>query len=285
MRGAWPVLAAALLGLSACGDLPHPFLGRLGAAGQKLVVPPPARLAVPGDPAQGEAGKVFAASLAAVLVKRGVPAVAGPAHPGDWQLRIGSKPEAGLPRPHFVVFDPAGHARGATDGAVVTAGLWREGTKQDLASVANADSGAIATLLRRIRLADEESNPNSLVNRAPRLAFLGVSGAPGDGNHSLALAMEHDLPMLGLSLQKRTVGADFTLSGKVMTAPAGAGQIEVEIDWMVADARGRSLGKVVQLHDLQAGTVSGYWGDVAAVAAGEAANGVKTVIDNAIHAP
>jgi hypothetical protein len=42
---------AALLALTACGDLPQPFLGRPGATAQRLSQPPPSRLAVPA-PAQ-----------------------------------------------------------------------------------------------------------------------------------------------------------------------------------------------------------------------------------------
>jgi hypothetical protein len=43
---------------------------------------------------------------------------------------------------------------------------------------------------------------------------------------------------------------------------------------------GDELGRVVQLHDIEPGSLNGAWGDVALVVAQEAAGGVRDVILN-----
>ena len=58
----------------------------------------------------------------------------------------------------------------------------------------------------------------------------------------------------------------------------------VEIVWTVRHAQGRNAGheagKATQLHDVPAHSLDGYWGDVAAAAADEAAGGIHEVISN-----
>ena len=273
---------AILALLAGCGDLPRPFQGRPGAAARLLAQPPPARLAVPMPTSAllpDAAARTYAEAVTAALVAREVPAVAGPPHPGDWGLGLSAELHGETVTPRFTVTDPTGKTQGSTDGPPVTAGAWASGTPDVLTHEAAAAGPEIATLLTRIDARLRRSDPNSLVNRAPRVLVGEVTGAPGDGNRALALEMRRQLPQLGEMVQDTPQGADFTVTGEVHTAPNPDGTTRVEISWHVTDAQGHDLGKVVQLNDVPGGTLNGLWGDVALVVAQQAAGGVKDVID------
>ncbi|MGC8468607.1 MAG: hypothetical protein ACP5NI_01750, partial [Acetobacteraceae bacterium] len=167
----------------------------------------------------------------------------------------------------------------------ISAAAWTAAEPGAIAAEAAAIAPALTALLRRIRLAEEESNPQSLVNRPARIVVAPVTGAPGDGDTALTREMRADLPRLGENVQNSSKNADFTVKGTVRFGPAPAGQERVEIAWTVLDAAGHLQGKVVQLHDLPPGTVDRFWGDVAVVAAQQAAAAIKVVIDRAAGLP
>jgi hypothetical protein len=52
----------------------------------------------------------------------------------------------------------------------------------------------------------------------------------------------------------------------------------VEIQWIVKGPTDDERGRVVQLNEIPAGTLSRYWGDVAVVVASEASQGVESVL-------
>ena len=60
--------------------------------------------------------------------------------------------------------------------------------------------------------------------------------------------------------------------------PIAGNKQRIEIQWLIKNAAGNDLGKVVQLNEIPAGTLDHYWGDVAAVVATEASGGVNDVI-------
>ncbi|MCC7281238.1 MAG: hypothetical protein IT556_02570, partial [Acetobacteraceae bacterium] len=64
------------------------------------------------------------------------------------------------------------------------------------------------------------------------------------------------------------------------TEPRPGGQTYVEIGWRVTQGR-LELGKVAQLNEVPARSISGRWGDVAYVVAEEASAGVLQVLDTA----
>jgi hypothetical protein len=274
------LLCAGVL-LAGCGDLPRPFAGHPGPTAKRLAQPPPARLAVPPPGTAllpDEATTPYAAAVAAALLRREVPAVAGPARPGDWRLALTAELRGNKVVPAFTVDDPAGHPQGTAEGAPVAAAAWSQGSPAVLGQVADAAGPSIAQLLTRIEAARRQSDPNSLLNRPPRLLVQAVTGAPGDGNTQLTRQMRRILPELGEVVQETPTDVDYTVAGEVRTAAGGAGQMRVEIQWQVSDSAGREIGRVVQLNDVPAGTLDGLWGDVALVVAQEAASGVHDVI-------
>lgn len=273
-------LLAPLL-LAACGTLPQPFFGTPGRNGARLVRPPPPRLAVPAptDILLPDAqAKALAAALADNLAAREVPAIAAPAQKGDWVLGISAAVKDGAVVPTYTVRNPQGLDQGSTNGKPVPMADWASGRPDMLLAAATDGAGPVAELLTGIQAALQQADPNSLYNRPARLYVPSVSGAPGDGNQALTKQMRTRLGTLGTLVQDTPTDADFTVQGLVRVEPIAGNQIRVEIQWVVSDANGRERGRVLQLNDLPAGTLSGYWGEIASTVAQEAAGGVKDVV-------
>lgn len=275
---------ASCLALAGCGTLPQPFLGKPGHEGQILSVPPPPELVVP-PPQQAmlddQAAKTYAKLLAADLVKRDVPTVDTKATPTDWRLLTTASLSGSDVIPHFRIIGPNGHVYDHLDGAPVSASAWANGDQATLATSAESIAAKLSTDLKAINAEVQHSNPASLENRPAHVDFTGVTGAPGDGDHSLALNLRRDLDSAGIVLVKKPADADFVLTGKVKATPHGSGADIVELDWFVKDRRGKTIGRVSQLHELKKSDMVPYWGDVARAAAQQAALGIKQVIVNA----
>ncbi len=276
-------MISLLLALAGCVSLPHPFEGHLGAATMRLAAPPPSRLAVPtptGALLPSQQASLLSSDVAASLLAQEVPAMSQPAKKGDWQLRISAALRRGTVLPSYSVLAPDGAVRGTVDGAPVLASAWTGGNPDAIRQAADAAGPKLAALLTGIQAAEMQSNPNSLMNRPARIDFTGVTGAPGDGDISLARQMSVSLPDRGDTVQNSPHDADFILSGTVKVTHENASTDHVEIVWTVRTAAGALAGKVSQLHDLPAHTLDSYWGDIAVVAAQQAAGGVREVVTN-----
>jgi hypothetical protein len=287
----WSPLAALTLALAltACGTLPEPFYGDPGKVGAILSIPPAPVLVIP-TPANAmladESAPLYAADLATALSNDDVPSIRRPAAKTDWRLTITAALTGGTVTPSYTLTGPDGKTYGRVTGAPVDAQTWSNGTPAALTAQAATDAPPIVKLLESANAEVQGANPNSLENRPPKIYFAGVTGAPGDGDQSLARNMTRDLPPLGLPLTTTKADADFTVAGVVIAKPDTNKQILVQLNWLVHDANNRSIGQVTQLHDLNPSDITPYWGDIAAAAATEAANGIHTVINNAIlHKP
>jgi hypothetical protein len=277
------------LWLSACGDLPEPFIGNPGANARRLAQPPTPRLAVP---APGEmllsdaASRSFAEQLAKSLQQAEVPAVAQPSQRTDWTLMARADQHDGVVVPTFSVRDPQGKDRGNAAGAPVPAAAWSAADPTTLQQTAAEAAPKIAAVLTSIQTTLMRADPNSLYNRVPKVLVPDVTGAPGDGNTSLTREMRKRLATLGPVVQTTADGADFVVQGQVKVVPIAGRQERVEIQWIVSVPPNDERGRVVQLNEIPAGTLSRYWGDVAVVVATEASQGVENVLQRQTgHAP
>jgi hypothetical protein len=273
------------LALAACGTNPEPFYGNPGPTAARLAVPPAPILIIPTPaaallPAPG--AKLFAQDLAAALVAQDIPCMAGPLPPGAWQLIATATATGGTVIPAYKIIGPDGKTYGVTTGAAEPAALWSNADPATLTTAATTDAAPLTHTLAAINAAIQQSNPNSLENRPPRLFIGPVTGAPGDGDSSLPLNLARDLPGPDTELVTDPHRADFTVTGAITTSPSANNQILVELDWTIRDAGGRKIGQVTQLHPLDPTDITPHWGDIAAAAAAEAATGINQVVLNAV---
>jgi hypothetical protein len=72
------------------------------------------------------------------------------------------------------------------------------------------------------------------------------------------------------------------VKGLVQTAQGIKGTTRIEMQWIVSDSRSER-GRILQINEVDPRAINPYWGDTAVAAATEAANGVKSVINNAVN--
>lgn len=290
-----PLQLLLLLALASCGALPQPLFGNPGAQGALLAQPPPSRLAV-RYPAQSllpdAAATAWASAVAAALVDQEIPAdarpadarttTAGPATQGDWSLTMAADLQGATVTPSYTVTNPAGVSQGTTQGTPIPTAQWASGDPQVLKTAAVQAAPGIASLLSHIEAARRQSDPNSLLNRPTRIYLAGVTGAPGDGNRSLPREMRIKLEANGFVVQDTPKNADFEVKGEVNTGAGINGTTRIEMQWTIADSRSER-GRILQINEVDPHAISPYWGDTAVAAATEAANGIKTVVNNATN--
>jgi hypothetical protein len=268
-------------GLSACGDLPEPFLGNPGATARRLAQPltplldvPPGTDTLLPDAANQELAKQIAAALQATEV----PAMVRAPESTDWRLITRAERSGDGVRPLFSVQNPQGKEEGTAEGEVVPLQAWANADQTLLQQVAAEAGPRIGAILTSIRAAHDKADPGSLYNRAAKVQVADVTGAPGDGDQTLTQQMRARLAVLGPVVLTTPTGADFVVQGQVKVVPTPKNQERVEIQWIVKTGAGDERGRVVQLNEIPAGTLDHYWGDVAVVVATEASNGVNDVI-------
>ena len=104
-----------------------------------------------------------------------------------------------------------------------------------------------------------------------------VSGAPGDGNATLAAALARELASSGASFVDAK-GAALRIEGRVLVGAPKDGKQSITIDWRVHDKDGRALGTVSQKNEIPQGSLDGAWGRTADAAAAAAAQGIIKLI-------
>lgn len=280
---------ALLLALGACADLPQPFRNRPGAQAARLATPLAVRLAVP--PPQGAMlpdapARALANQVAAALQAQELPAVATDAPlPLDWRVDIAAERQGNAMVPRFRLLDADGRPQAVADGAPVPLRDWAEPTPETLAAVAASAAPALQKLLLQVEAARKATDPASLAAGPPRIRVGDVRGAPGDGNAALGARIREQLRAQGFAVQDTAEAASYAVEADVAVTPPARGVQRVEIQWIVSRRDGEELGRVAQLNEVPTGRLNRFWGDIAYAAAEEAADGVRTVVANAIAAP
>lgn len=287
--GRVPAALLALLALGACADLPQPYRGRPGAEGARLATPLAVRIAVP-PPSEAmlddTQSRALARQVAQALQEQEVPAVATDTPwPLDWRVEIVMERQGTNVRPRYRLLNADRTPQATVDGTAMPLQDWANPTEEIYRRMATQAAPGLARLLLQVDAARKAIDPAQLVLGPPRLRFGGVRGAPGDGNTSLATRMREFLGNQGFVVQESAEGATYGLDAVVTVTPPERGVQRVEIVWTVTRRDGEDLGRVAQLNEVPAGRLNGLWGDIAYVAAEEAADGVKTVVANAQGEP
>ena len=271
--------------LSACGDLPEPFMGNPGATARRLAVPVTPLLAVPpvtGALLPKQAERDYATLLASRLADAEVPTLAREPRRNDWRLAITAQRVDATVVPHYAVLDPRGRDTGGIDGAAFPAADWDAAASKTLEKIVDDAVPKVLAVMTSIKASRERGDPAALVNRAAKLYIPQVTGAPGDGDTALTRLIRARLTEFGPMVQVTPENADFTVKGDVAVSPLPKSRQQIEVTWTITRPNGHVTGKVAQLNSLPAGMLTPAWGDVAVAVAQEAAGGIFTIVERFI---
>jgi len=282
-RTGWLAVCAAAGWLAGC-DLPHPFEADRPPASLLAVrdTIPVAVAPVEGGPA-GTASELGAA-VAKALRQRDVAASDQSTSPVSNTLR-GSieemQTDAGKTtlRADWRLYDASGKLLGErSERAEAPATEWEKGDQAAVARLADASAAQLVGLMQ-----DEPSKPAAATASADRgrirVMVRKISGAPGDGDESLARAVAAVLQRQEVDAVAGDTGkADLYLDGEVVVAPLKDGKQHVKIVWHVRRADGADIGTVGQENDVPKGLLDGPWGDVAYSVAIAASDGIGQLV-------
>lgn len=280
-----PFLLALLLILGACSNSITPHWGNPGAASRLLAIPLAVRLAIRPPPEallDDTNARLLADAVAEGLQAADVPAIATEAPlPLDWKLDITAAVSGTSVQPRFMIRNADGREQGAVETTPVPARNWTEATPELISTVAAQAIPRVTQLLLSVQAARASASPAAIMAGPTRLRVIPITGAPGDGNTALNSRLRTFLSNQGYVMQDTAEGAAFAVTAEVSVLPVNPATQRVEIQWIVSRRDGHELGRVVQLNEVPAGSLSRFWGDVAYVAAEQAAGGVQTIIRNA----
>ncbi|NWG46718.1 MAG: hypothetical protein HXY25_09250 [Alphaproteobacteria bacterium] len=120
--------------------------------------------------------------------------------------------------------------------------------------------------------------------RSPVLIALApIDTAPGDGPQSLSTAITRALSEHGIAVLPLAPGVpgDFVLEVAVSVEPLSPQADKVALVWTVQDAAGAEVGVLSQANAVPHGMLDGPWGEVAALAAIGAAEGLVPLLRDA----
>jgi hypothetical protein len=279
------VLAAACLAVAACQPLPQPFADDKPSAAL-IAVPDNVTIAV--MPVEGEPRATAAklpAAIAQEFLKHNIPASEQSPGKASYQLdgRIeqrADQPGKSLVTVHWRLRDPRGQVVSErTDRLAAPTRDWQTGGDEPIAQLAAAGAGAMA-----VKLTGE--TPKEEQQQAPvgrtRVAVRKVSGAPGDGNTSLATSLAAVLKHQDLDLVDPAKGKpDLAVDCDVTLDPVKDSKQHVKIVWRVARVGGGEIGQVAQENDVPRGQLDRAWGDIAFSVAMAAEGGIMQLVDRA----
>ncbi len=110
------------------------------------------------------------------------------------------------------------------------------------------------------------------------ISLAAISGAPGDGNIALAVALKSSLAKLGYKIAPRGQKASYKITGEVYIGPPANGKQELAIDWKVSDIARRQLGIINQRNRITARALDKSWGKTASRAAAAAASNIAKLL-------
>ncbi len=124
-------------------------------------------------------------------------------------------------------------------------------------------------------VAPVQGSPLSTAWANPVIVIRSVEGAPGDGNQALILAIKQALRVRDFMVTEDPRQAVFQIDGKVEVAPPANGRQRAKVTWVVTTVSGGQVGRAIQENVIPAGSLNGAWGQVAAMVANAAAEGVE----------
>lgn len=272
--------------LAACGQLPRPFQPPPEASSNPLVTEAAARgvFVQPLDGVSRPMSKLLADSVVEGFLVRGIRATTNPDANSRYRLKGAARINKDDPSLPYVVlitwtlFDYAGNRVGSeVEGVFGSRRDWDFGSPEVIAEVGENAPEIISAMIGE----DEKIKEKEHQLVKPRLAVIWinpVTNAPGDGNRSLSRAIKAVIQGDGIPLARERRFAEFVLDGNVHVGDPENDLQRVEIVWTVSTTDRREIGRATQKNLVEAGTFSGAWGEVAAIVAEAALEGIQGVL-------
>jgi hypothetical protein len=270
-------LALAALA-AACQPLPHPFADDRPPAAL-LRVRDVAGVAI--APVEGEPAAVAATlgtAMASALLKRDIPASDKTTSLGSYQLYgrlIETRPPHGKASltANWRLYDAGGRTVGEHSARVEgEPSEWESEDAPAIKQLAGLSAEGLAPLLQ------EEAPVEAAAGGRTRVAIREISGAPGDGAKSLAVAVAAVLKQQDLAIVDNGQPADLYVDGEVSVTPVKPNAQHVKIVWHVHRADGVEIGTAGQENDVPKGLLDGPWGDLAYNVALGAGDGLMQLV-------
>jgi len=154
---------------------------------------------------------------------------------------------------------------------------WEYGDPRMIRSVGKAAAKPFASMVR----IEPEPEPEPVLPGVPQAAkvlIAAVKGATGDGNLTLTREMKAAAKLARIAITELPDVATHILQGVVsFEAPTGTRQ-RVTIVWTMSAPDGTEVGKATQENIIDAGSLDGAWGPVAAIVANAATQGVDDIL-------
>ncbi len=110
------------------------------------------------------------------------------------------------------------------------------------------------------------------------LAYIVVTGAPGDGEQALIAALAKRLSAASIKPATSLAADVYSVEGIVKVTAVKNGRQSVRIDWTVFGPDGNTLGGVSQTRTVRKGSLDRRWGTAADAAARAAAAAITKLI-------
>ncbi|HTH96985.1 MAG TPA: hypothetical protein VL574_06170 [Stellaceae bacterium] len=277
----FPIMLLAVMLLTACQPLPHPFAeSHIKADAPILAVSDAVGIDVrPVKGAPQATAEALAKGMTAGLQAADIPASANWVNDRSYRLAgdaSGVKPDAGGGTIVWTLTTAQGKPVGQKQQAVSLDGTtWRAGG-QPVHDLGQAESAAIAALIQ----------PPAVVSRndKPAVYIRPITGAPGDGDESLARSMTYLLRRQGLQIADHPAENTIAIACTVQVTAAPNKSQKVDITWHVIDVDGKEIGQIAQSNVVPAGTLDGRWQDIAIAVANAAADSVISLVKRGGHA-
>ncbi len=276
------VIAAILL-LSACQPLPHPFADDRPPSNAPILTPPDSAgvIVMPITGAPEPAAHDLAGAMATALQDQDVPASTEARNKHSYRLQGAATTEdAGSGNLNVTITWEMREADGTTVHAIeqstqlLSQAAWQHGGT-GVSEIARQAAPALAKMV-------QNTAPLAVAGTDPLVAVHKVTGAPGDGGEALSIAMADALRRAKVPLiQKPADKPGFVVEGKVEISKPDSGKQSVKIAWSLLDPQGALLGQVNQENAVAAGSLDGPWGLTAFDVANAAAPGIAALIAEA----
>jgi len=167
-------------------------------------------------------------------------------------------------------------AVGPTDVALLTTPPVQAGFAQSYQAVAGHTGSVPQAVPAKQQTAIKPAKSGKEITA---VAMTKVSGAPGQGNRDLLLAMRKVMKGAGWPVLTRPRKDALTVTGKVKLDKARGAQQKVALAWTVRTPDGKVLGTIRQANNVPAGSLNQTWGKAATYVSQAAAEGIFKLVN------